>query len=105
MLSRREFLASSAASISVAMSAWACGSSTETNAPADPLNVLFLFPDQMRAQAMGCMGPYSRQHHARDSKQIHIPFDIYYDFRDHRGFGALRVGPLAPLHQRGRWVR
>lgn len=52
MLSRRDFLASSAA----ALSAWGCGSAPPRGEEAQPLNVLFLFPDQMRAQAMGCMG-------------------------------------------------
>ncbi len=52
MLSRRDFLASSAA----ALSAWGCGAGPPPENDAKPLNVLFLFPDQMRAQAMGCMG-------------------------------------------------
>ncbi len=52
MLSRRDFISSSAA----ALSAWGCGSTPPAGEDAQPLNVLFLFPDQMRAQAMGCMG-------------------------------------------------
>lgn len=49
MLSRREFLGSLGAAAGVA----GCGEPAESEAP---LNVVFLFPDQMRAQAMGCMG-------------------------------------------------
>ena len=52
MLSRRDFIASSTA----ALSAWGCASAPPLGEGAQPLNVLFLFPDQMRAQAMGCMG-------------------------------------------------
>ncbi len=50
MQTRREFISTAGAVIGTA----GCGLG-----PADgdrPLNVLFLFPDQMRAQAMGCMG-------------------------------------------------
>ena len=52
MLSRRKFLGCSAG----ALSALGCGSAPEVSEDSKPLNVLFLFPDQMRAQAMGCMG-------------------------------------------------
>ena len=50
MLTRRTFLAAGGA---IAGST-ACTYREEP--PSGPLNVLFLFPDQMRAQAMGCMG-------------------------------------------------
>ena len=50
MVTRRDFLAAAGA----AVGAGACGAPLDTGA--GPLNVLFLFPDQMRAQAMGCMG-------------------------------------------------
>lgn len=50
MLSRREFVSAGGA----ALGAWACGSRHDGSDR--PLNVLFLFPDQMRAQAMSCMG-------------------------------------------------
>lgn len=50
MLTRRDLMASGGALLGTL----ACGSGPEE--PEAPLNVLFLFPDQMRAQAMGCMG-------------------------------------------------
>ena len=50
MLTRREFISSASASVGTL----ACGSGPSGQDP--PLNVLFLFPDQMRAHAMGCMG-------------------------------------------------
>lgn len=50
MLTRREFISSSSAAVGTL----ACGSGPSGQDP--PLNVLFLFPDQMRAHAMGCMG-------------------------------------------------
>ena len=50
MLTRRDFLASGGALAGLA----GCGTGGEGRDR--PLNVLFLFPDQMRAQAMGCMG-------------------------------------------------
>ena len=50
MLTRRELLASGGALLGAA----GCGSGPPPSGK--PLNVLFVFPDQMRAQAMGCMG-------------------------------------------------
>lgn len=50
MLTRRELLASSGAVLG------ALGCEPREGERDGPLNVLFLFPDQMRAQAMGCMG-------------------------------------------------
>ena len=50
MLTRRDLMASGGALLGTL----ACGSGSK--APEAPLNVLFLFPDQMRAHAMGCMG-------------------------------------------------
>lgn len=50
MLTRRELLATGG----TIFGALACESREDGND--SPLNVLFLFPDQMRAQAMGCMG-------------------------------------------------
>ena len=50
MLTRREFISSACATAGTL----ACGSGPSGQDP--PLNVLFLFPDQMRAHAMGCMG-------------------------------------------------
>ncbi len=50
MLNRREFLASTGA----LAGAWSCATGPADSEPR--LNVLFLFPDQMRAHAMGCMG-------------------------------------------------
>ena len=50
MLTRRDLMASSGALLGTL----ACGSGSKE--PDAPLNVLFLFPDQMRAHAMGCMG-------------------------------------------------
>lgn len=50
MISRRELLASAG----TLLGTWGCG--TKNTSRQEPLNVLFLFPDQMRAQAMGCMG-------------------------------------------------
>ena len=49
-MTRRQFVASGGA----LLGAWSCES--EQSGRREPLNVLFLFPDQMRAQAMGCMG-------------------------------------------------
>ncbi len=49
MLTRREFLATGGALAGAA-------SCRPSDSEDGPLNVLFLFPDQMRAQAMGCMG-------------------------------------------------
>ena len=50
MMTRRQFLSAGGAAVGLA----ACD---QVPSGADrPLNVLFLFPDQMRAQAMGCMG-------------------------------------------------
>ncbi len=50
MFNRREFLAATGAFVGAS-------SCSAPSGPADePLNVLFLFPDQMRAQAMACMG-------------------------------------------------
>ena len=50
MLTRRELMASGGALVE----SLACG--TEPTGIGTPLNVRFLFPDQMRGQAMGCMG-------------------------------------------------
>ena len=50
MLTRREFISSASATVG----SLACASGPSGQDP--PLNVLFLFPDQMRAHAMGCMG-------------------------------------------------
>ena len=50
MLTRRELMASGGALVG----SLACG--TDPTDTGTPLNVLFLFPDQMRGQAMGCMG-------------------------------------------------
>ncbi|MBI1388724.1 MAG: sulfatase-like hydrolase/transferase [bacterium] len=51
-LSRRSFMAGSAAALASAAMQSASGS---TGDPAPP-NVLLIFPDQLRAQALGCMG-------------------------------------------------
>ena len=50
MVTRRNFIGG----ISALLGAVGCG--TEQSSGQRPMNVLFLFPDQMRAQAMGCMG-------------------------------------------------
>lgn len=49
MLTRRQFIAGASATVGTL----ACDSRSSQD---PPLNVLFLFPDQMRAHAMGCMG-------------------------------------------------
>ena len=49
MATRREFIGG----IGALLGAVGCGSRQDGERP---MNVLFLFPDQMRAQAMGCMG-------------------------------------------------
>ncbi|MCB9386029.1 MAG: sulfatase [Bryobacterales bacterium] len=52
MSTRRDFLAGLGATLAAA-----CASAPEPEpAPAKRPNILFLFPDQMRAHAMGCMG-------------------------------------------------
>jgi arylsulfatase A-like enzyme len=51
-VSRRQFLAGLGGAFSLA----ACASAPAPEAEAKRPNILFLFPDQMRAQAMGCMG-------------------------------------------------
>ena len=51
--SRRDFLAAGGAAL--ALTACGGGPEQEPQAPKQP-NILFLFPDQMRGQAMGCMG-------------------------------------------------
>ncbi len=52
MPTRREFLSG----LGAAFSAAACSSTPPPEPAAKRPNILFLFPDQMRAQAMGCMG-------------------------------------------------
>ena len=52
-ISRRGFFTASSA----AAAAWACGGNEQTGRPETTRpNILFLFPDQMRGMAMGCMG-------------------------------------------------
>jgi len=52
-LSRRDFLATTGATVGLAACRYTPGPQAQAQKPP---NILFLFPDQMRGQAMGCMG-------------------------------------------------